>query len=298
MKRILLFLFLLTSLFANAREELLPADKAFAFKAKVVNDKILLNWDIAKGYYLYKKKIKIVSDHSQRLGEAQFPAAKIKDDEFFGKVGIYRDNVLVSVPVLEGASKLIVVNVEFQGCADLGVCYPPITKSATLKVVSGNKSLIDSAFNVLSKTKSAMQSIVDKATPVSDEPLPADQAFSYSVSAIDANTLRASWKIHPEYYLYHDKFFIDVKGAEFGDVNFPKGEIKDDEFFGKIRVHTGEFSVDIPLTNIESLSVSFNGSLFVFVALGTDFGSVLTGLIVLPAVTSGNVISVLFSTGG
>ncbi|VVH61563.1 Cytochrome c-type biogenesis protein DsbD, protein-disulfide reductase (EC, partial [uncultured Gammaproteobacteria bacterium] len=191
MKRILLFLFLLTSLFANAREELLPADKAFAFKAKVVNDKILLNWDIAKGYYLYKKKIKIVSDHSQRLGEAQFPAAKIKDDEFFGKVGIYRDNVLVSVPVLEGASKLIVVNVEFQGCADLGVCYPPITKSATLKVVSGNKSLIDSAFNVLSKTKSAMQSIVDKATPVSDEPLPADQAFSYSVSAIDANTLRA-----------------------------------------------------------------------------------------------------------
>jgi thiol:disulfide interchange protein DsbD len=38
------------------------------------------------------------------------------------------------------------------------------------------------------------------------------------VSAIDANTLRASWKIHPEYYLYHDKFFIDVKGAEFGDV--------------------------------------------------------------------------------
>jgi thiol:disulfide interchange protein len=75
--------------------------------------------------------------------EAQFPAAKIKDDEFFGKVGIYRDNVLVSVPVLEGASKLIVVNVEFQGCADLGVCYPPITKSATLKVVSGNKSLIN-----------------------------------------------------------------------------------------------------------------------------------------------------------
>jgi thiol:disulfide interchange protein DsbD len=45
-----------------------------------------------------KKKIKIVSDHSQRLGEAQFPAAKIKDDEFFGKVGIYRDNVLVVSP--------------------------------------------------------------------------------------------------------------------------------------------------------------------------------------------------------
>jgi thiol:disulfide interchange protein DsbD len=216
-----------------------------------------LNWDIAKGYYLYKEKIKIVSDHSQRLGEAQFPIAKIKNDEFFGKVGVYRDNVLVSVPVLEGESKLIVVNVEFQGCADLGVCYPPMTRSATLKVGSSNKSLIDSAFDVLSKTKSAMQSIVDKTIEISDEPLPADRAFSYSVSAIDTNTLRASWKIHPEYYLYHDKFFIDIKGAEFDDVNFPKGEIKEDEFFGKVEVHKGEFSVDIPLTNIQSSQVTF-----------------------------------------
>jgi thiol:disulfide interchange protein DsbD len=58
-----------------------------------------LNWDIAKGYYLYKKKIKIVSDHSQRLGEAQFPAAKIKDDEFFGKVGIYLDNTLNALSI-------------------------------------------------------------------------------------------------------------------------------------------------------------------------------------------------------
>ena len=257
MKHILLSLFLLTSLFVNAQDELLPADKAFAFKAEIVDDKILLNWDIAKGYYLYKEKIKIVSDHSQRLGEAQFPIAKIKNDEFFGKVGVYRDNVLVSVPVLEGESKLIVVNVEFQGCADLGVCYPPMTRSATLKVGSSNKSLIDSAFDVLSKTKSAMQSIVDKTIEISDEPLPADRAFSYSVSAIDTNTLRASWKIHPEYYLYHDKFFIDIKGAEFDDVNFPKGEIKEDEFFGKVEVHKGEFSVDIPLTNIQSSQVTF-----------------------------------------
>ncbi len=257
MKHILLSLFLLTSLFVNAQDELLPADKAFAFKAEIVDDKILLNWDIAKGYYLYKEKIKIVSGHSQRLGEAQFPIAKIKNDEFFGKVGVYRDNVLVSVPVLEGESKLIVVNVEFQGCADLGVCYPPMTRSATLKVGSSNKSLIDSAFDVLSKTKSAMQSIVDKTIEISDEPLPADRAFSYSVSAIDTNTLRASWKIHPEYYLYHDKFFIDIKGAEFDDVNFPKGEIKEDEFFGKVEVHKGEFSVDIPLTNIQSSQVTF-----------------------------------------
>ena len=57
MKRFLLPLFLLLiSTFAQAQEELLPADKAFAFKASVVNDEIVLDWNVAKGYYLYKEK--------------------------------------------------------------------------------------------------------------------------------------------------------------------------------------------------------------------------------------------------
>lgn len=257
MKRILLFLFLLISLSVNTQDELLPADKAFSFKAKIVDDKILLNWNIAKGYYLYKKKIKIISDYFQGLGEAQFPVAKIKNDDFFGKVNVYRDNVLVTVPVLKGESKLIVVNVEFQGCADLGVCYPPMRKSATLKIGNNNKSLINNAFNTLSKAKPTMQSIVNKVREISDKPLSIDKALSYSVTAIDANTLRASWKIHPEYYLYYDKFFIGIKGAKFGDINFPKWEEKEDPFYGKVQIYKGEFSIDIPLTNIQSSKISF-----------------------------------------
>jgi thiol:disulfide interchange protein DsbD len=73
MKRFLLPLFLLLFLpLARAADGLLPADEAFAFQAEVVNDKIILNWDIAKDYYLYKEKIKISSDYSARLGEAKF----------------------------------------------------------------------------------------------------------------------------------------------------------------------------------------------------------------------------------
>ena len=260
MKRFLLPLFLLLFLpLAQAEDGLLPADEAFAFQAKVANDKIFLNWDIAKGYYLYKEKIKISSDYSARLGEAKFPIAKIKNDEFFGKIGTYRDNALVVVPVLEGEAKTIVLTVEFQGCADLGVCYPPITKSVELNIGGIQKpSLAQGAFNMFSKAKSTMQSIVSKAASISDEPLPADEAFNFSVTAIDANTLRASWVIHPEYYLYHDKFFIDIKGAKFGDIAFPKGKIKDDDFFGKVEVHKGLLELDIPLTEINAQSLSFS----------------------------------------
>ncbi len=259
MKRLLLSLFLsLISLFSQAEGELLPADEAFNFKAKVVNDEILLNWNIAKGYYLYKEKIKISADLSSQLGVAKFPKAKIKNDEFFGKVGIYRNNVVVSVPVLQGNAKSILLSVAFQGCADLGVCYPPITKFVALDISAiHGPSLVGSALNMLSQAQNQTASVVEKITPVSDEPLPADQAFNFSVSAIDAKTLMASWDVHKEYYLYHDKFFINVKGAEFGDISFPKGKIKDDLLFGKVQIHKGKLSVKIPLTNIQTQSITF-----------------------------------------
>ncbi len=138
------------------------------------------------------------------------------------------------------------------------MCYPPITKSVVLDISSiHGASLIDSALDIFSKAKVGVQSAVDKVTPISDEPLPADEAFTFSVVAIDTNTLMATWQIHPEYYLYHDKFFIDVIGAEIGDVAFPKGKEKDDPLFGKVQIHKGQLNVEIPLKNIQSQQITF-----------------------------------------
>ena len=257
MKQLLsLFLFLFS--FSTHANGLLSADDAFDFSAQVVNDEIQLNWDIAQGYYLYKEKIKISSDHSKQLGTAKFPAAKIKDDEFFGRIGTYRNRVTVAVPVLEGNEKSIVLTVSYQGCADLGVCYPPVSKTAVLDISKIHApSIVDSALSVLSKAKTKVSSVVEKVSPISDEPLPADQAFAFSAMAIDSNTLLASWKIHPDYYLYHDKFFIDIQGAEFGEIAFPAGETKDDPLFGVVQIHKNTLNVEIPLTNIESQQVTF-----------------------------------------
>ena len=259
MKRILLPLFLLLfSTFTQAEGELLPADEAFAFKANVVNDEIILTWDIAEGYYLYKEKIKISSDFSTHLGVAKFPPAKIKNDEFFGKIGVYRHNVKVAIPILKGEAKSLLLNITFQGCADLGVCYPPITKTAALDISTMQApSIVDNAFEFFSQAKKSTQSVIEKITPISDEPLPADKAFKFSVDILDAKTLLIAWDIHPEYYLYHDKFLIDVKGADIGNVNFPKGKIKDDPLFGKVQIHKGKLAVEIPLLNISSQNITF-----------------------------------------
>ncbi|MCS5591702.1 MAG: protein-disulfide reductase DsbD, partial [Gammaproteobacteria bacterium] len=258
MKRFLLPLLLLFSTFSHAQNDLLPADEAFSFKAKVVNNEILLNWDIAQGYYLYKEKIKIASDFSTQLGVAKFPKAKIKNDEFFGKIGVYRNNVVVAIPIIEGDARSVQLNVAFQGCADLGVCYPPITKSVVLDISGIHApSLVDDALNVFSKAKTGVQSVIDKVTPISDDPLPGDEAFAFSVVAADASTLVATWQIHPEYYLYNDKFFLDIRGAEFGDIAFPKGKVKEDPLYGTVQVQKGELIVEIPLKNIQAQQVTF-----------------------------------------
>ncbi len=241
--------------FAHSENNLLPADDAFSFQASVVDENILLEWNIADGYYLYKEKIKISSDFSSQLGTAKFPEAEIIDDEFFGKIGTYRGNVMVAVPILDGDAKSVLLSITFQGCADLGVCYPPITKSVALDISSAYSKTISGS--KLAEKISPSLPLVYSSSESHSEPLPADQAFAFSVIANSHNTLLASWHIKQDYYLYHDKFFIDVNGAKFGDVSFPKGKIKDDDFFGKVEIHRGVLSVEIPLVSINKPQISF-----------------------------------------
>src|SRR6185312_11293605 len=70
------------------------------------------------------------------LGKPEFPAGKIKEDEFFGKVETYRDEVVVRVPVkAEGPFTL---QAQSQGCADVGVCYTPVKQSAQLVLAAAD----------------------------------------------------------------------------------------------------------------------------------------------------------------
>ncbi|NYT52699.1 MAG: protein-disulfide reductase DsbD [Candidatus Vesicomyosocius endoextente] len=259
MKRLLLSLILILSTFllAQVENDLLPVNKAFIFKAELVNNKILLNWKIKKNYFLYKEKIKISADFSAQLGNAKFPKTKIRNDEFFGKIGIYRDNVIVVIPILKKGAKSILLTVNYQGCSDLGVCYPPITKSVVLDISSINSTSLDNnSLNLLSQVTNKIQSLVKNNILTSGKPLSVDNAFKFSVVAINDNTLLAKWDISQEYYLYHNKFLFDIKGAKFGNIVVSKGKIKNDKFIGEIEVHKDVLEVEIPLTDINTKSIT------------------------------------------
>ncbi len=73
--------------------------------------------------------------------------------------------------------------------------------------------------------------------------LEADQAFRLTISALDPLTLQARWVIEPGYYLYRDKFrleLVDASGMAIISTELPPGESKDDPYFGPQQVFHGE----------------------------------------------------------
>ena len=121
-------------------DEFLDPDVAFVLSAAAAGpDAIGARWDIAEGYYLYRNKFRFrAADGSgASLGEAAFPKGKLKDDEYFGPMEVYYDSVAALVPVARpgvgaGAGDEIDVDITYQGCAEAGLCYPPITKTVSL----------------------------------------------------------------------------------------------------------------------------------------------------------------------
>ena len=117
-------------------EDFLPADQAFRFAALAEGtDGVRLDWQIAEGYYLYRGRIKVTTPSARaQLGATQLPAGQIKNDEYFGKQEVYHHELIATVPVARArdGSFDLPLQVTYQGCAEAGLCYPPITKMVTV----------------------------------------------------------------------------------------------------------------------------------------------------------------------
>ena len=121
--------------------EFLHVDEAFVLTAEVAEDgSVLARWDIEDGYYLYRHRFafssRIDADHPDTpvtFGEPEIPPGKTKVDEYFGEVEVYYGSAQARIPVAEGAG-IVEVGIEYQGCADAGLCYPPERKWVALTV--------------------------------------------------------------------------------------------------------------------------------------------------------------------
>ena len=119
---------------ANA-DDLLEPEKAFRLSARALDPTAVeVRFQIADGYYMYRDKFRFAVTGSEvKLGAPEFPPGQHKKDEFFGDVETYRKQVAIRVPVSGNAERLR-LEVTSQGCADVGVCYPPLTQKAEVSL--------------------------------------------------------------------------------------------------------------------------------------------------------------------
>ncbi len=119
----------------NQEPEFLPPDSAFRVSASVEGNVVHVRWFIADGYYLYREKMGIKAAAGPgELGPGQFPPGIIKNDAYFGQQEIFLRQVEATAPLLHSASAHSPASIEvtYQGCANAGLCYLPITKALRL----------------------------------------------------------------------------------------------------------------------------------------------------------------------
>lgn len=240
-------------------EDLLMPDQAFQISGRTDGtDKLLVEWRIADGYYMYRDKIHFDTDAiGIEMGEPTLSEAKIKHDEFFGDVAVYRNKATAQIPLqrMQGSQETLLLKARSQGCADQGICFPPHIQEIRLALQPMQEAALP-----LTVAESA-QTIADTDAPslfdnaVEEELLDPEEAYKLSATVEDGTHLRLYWRIAEGTYLYQDKIQLSLAETEdvaLGRVDLPEPEIKQDSIrpdgtIGDVAVYHDEIDLTVPL---------------------------------------------------
>jgi len=85
------------------------------------------------------------------------------------------------------------------------------------------------------------------------ELLEPEKAFRLSIRALDARNVEVRFRIADGYYMYRDRFRFETEGGTLlADAEFPKGQMKEDEFFGKTETYRREVRIRVPVGALEA----------------------------------------------
>jgi len=157
---------------SDSGNEPLPPEQAFKPSISVKGDTISLHWDIADGYYLYRDRIKVgLANGNGKLVNGHIGQGEEKDDPTFGKTYVFHHKLDTTVDIKGADGKKVTLVAGYQGCASLGLCYPPMKTAWTIDTAKGTATKLDKAPKA---TLTAMKSIGG----ASGEPKPASSSAS------------------------------------------------------------------------------------------------------------------------
>ena len=136
--------FLILSLLASATtfaQQPPAVDEVFRLAVSRDGDQRLrLDWSILPGNYLYRDKILVTRSDGDKL-ETETPPGETEDDPSFGQTQVYH-RAAHAIVKLPGSGTRDQIDVSYQGCAERGICYPPVKRAinlASLKLIEPEK---------------------------------------------------------------------------------------------------------------------------------------------------------------
>jgi thiol:disulfide interchange protein len=118
--------------------EFVPVEQAYQFSLVVEPQQLVFNWEIRDGYYLYRDRFNFRSFYSNlELQAPIFDSGLVKWDEFFEKdLEVYYSQTTVRLP-FTATDDILHLQIESQGCADAGLCYPPYKQWLEIDLQTG-----------------------------------------------------------------------------------------------------------------------------------------------------------------
>jgi thiol:disulfide interchange protein DsbD len=225
---------------AVAADDFLPPEQAFRYTVESDGERVLVRWNVARGYYLYKSRMGLAGETPGiEVGESSYPRGEIHSDEYFGEQEVFRGAFTVEAPLTRSSPAVrdLALALKLQGCADAGLCYPPTIWNAkvALHTAAANLDAIFDAARVQSNE---------------DEFLPPEQAFRLSAVAEGPDRVRLDWQIADGYYLYKGRLGVKTASerAALGAPRLPEGKFHEDEYFGRQEVYYGRLVASVPVS--------------------------------------------------
>jgi thiol:disulfide interchange protein len=274
----LLALSLVPPALAINEDDLLPIEQAFRLEASATSrERIELRFAVAEGYYLYRHRM-----GAESLGpdfdvtSLGLPEGIATVDEFFGETETYRQQVVAVVsgfaaPGAEHAE----LRVRYQGCADIGVCYPPHSQTVRVALPAPVAAGLP-----LAAPGRPLLGLAPADVAVDELPMPAEQAFGFEAIARDHGALLLRFTPAPGYYLYRDRSEFVLRGeppVELGAPQWPPATDYHDEHFGDVAVYFDQVEVPLPLRRLSAAATE--------IELQATFQGCQTGGICYPPMT-------------
>jgi len=235
------------------QNDLLPVDEAFVLSASAPSrDRIEVRWKIADGYYLYRHRTSVKASGGFSGGELQLPDGARHTDEFFGPVETYRGELVATLDGKALGEGTVQLEVKYQGCADLGICYPPQTRrvQVTLPAEGASARAPGGALPGLAALGGTSGSTARGLQLPGQAALPETQAFTVEAIADGGNRILVRMQPAKGYYVYRDRSSFALEGdpgLQAQAPRWPEGTAHRDEHFGEVVVFFDPIEVIVPV---------------------------------------------------